>query len=272
MKSVVRKKRLNRRHREPILKRAANAAFKCAKVLVAVSILPSLAYGGYYLYGKLLTTEYLSVSSIEVTGVKRLSRDAVIELSGIRRGDNILSISVKGAEEGVRRNPWVERVSVSRRPPGSVRLEVRERSPLALVKMDGLYVMDESGVVFKRLEGEDSLDLPIVTGIREDVLSEEELQASLLELIQVLRTRKGFGIDDVSEIHVDPVYGFTVYTLEDGVMLSLGKGTFEEKLLAFERIKRSRGTLSGIEAMDLNNDREVVVRFYSDVVKGGGAI
>lgn len=272
MAKAVSRKRFNRRHREPLVKRAARTFLKSLKFLAAVSILPSLAYGGHYLYNRILTTGYLAVSSIEVRGLKRVARESVLELSGIREGENILSLSVKDAEEGVRKNPWVEHADVSRRLPGRVRVQVTERSPLALVKMDGLYVMDEKGVIFKRLEDADRLDLPIVTGIGAEVLSEEVFQAGLLELMHLLRTRKGFGSNDVSEIHVDPVYGFALYTLEDGVMLSLGVGRYEEKLRAFERIQKMRGGLSGIEAMDLNNDAVVIVRFYSDVVKEGGAI
>ncbi len=98
------------------------------------------------------------------------------------------------------------------------------------------------------------------------------MDADVLEIIRILDGRTGFGLRNVSEINVNPEYGLALYTLAEGVRLELGHGAFEEKLRAFEKVVRARGgSLQGIEAIDLNNGREVVVRFSGDVIKGGGA-
>jgi cell division septal protein FtsQ len=98
------------------------------------------------------------------------------------------------------------------------------------------------------------------------------VDAGVLELMRVLDGRTGFGLRNVSEINVDAEYGLTLYTLAEGVRLELGRGAFEEKLRAFEKVVRARGgSLEGIETINLNNDHEVVVRLSGDVIKGGGA-
>ena len=50
-----------------------------------------------------------------------------------------------------------------------------------------------------------------------------------------------FSMEDVSEIHYDKGYGFTLFTAQGGVPVKLGNGDFEEKLGALARIYRDLG-------------------------------
>ncbi|MBI5586923.1 MAG: FtsQ-type POTRA domain-containing protein [Deltaproteobacteria bacterium] len=266
-------KRRNRKLREPFLRRAGRVSGRFMKVLAVLALMPALAYGGWRGYKELTTTERLAIETINIAGAKRVSEDDIYDLAGIEEGENILSFKVSDVVDNIRRNPWIKEADVSRSLPSTVNIEVTEREPLALVKLDALYVMDASGVVFKRYSSEDGLDLPVVTGLTMDGLKEDSggLEDGLLKLIRTLRERKGFNLAMVSEIHVDRVYGLSVFTLDEGVRLELGMAEFEAKLASFEKILRSRGgSLAGIEAMDLNNYREVVVRFSANVVKEGG--
>lgn len=272
--NVSRKKTNNRRLREPLKVRAGRSAKKAVKIFVAAALLPAVAFGSWWLYKEVTTTEHLFVRDIKVEGIQKVSKEMVVELSGIQIGQNILSFDKDEAAESIRLNPWVETVEIDRSLPDVVTIEIKERLPIALVKLDELYVMDSSGVVFKKFSQEDNLDLPVVTGLTKDSLTGEDskgVQENLLRLISILSGRAGFNITQVSEINVDPAMGLSIYTLEDGVRLDVGLEDFEDKLASFEKVLRHRGgSLNGIEAMDLNDNREVVVRFTTNVVKEGG--
>ncbi|MBI5237169.1 MAG: FtsQ-type POTRA domain-containing protein [Deltaproteobacteria bacterium] len=267
------KQRRNRRLKEPFFRRARRFALKRFKMAVVIASLPALCYGGWRLYRELITTPYLDIQTINVAGVQRVTEEEVVELSGLSEGQNLLAFRGKDVIAGIKKNPWVEKAEVRRSLPDTVDIEITERQPLVLVKLDDLYVMDREGVVFKKASHEDDLDLPVVTGLTREGLKKDSkgLTEGLLELIRALKDRKGFNLARVSEIHVDPTFGLSVYTLDEGVRLELGVGGYEQKFASFEKILRSReGTLRGIEAMDLNNCREVVVRFNSNVAKEGG--
>lgn len=272
-KKPLKSRRRNRRHRDPLLKRAARALVRYTKAAAILAAVVALAYGGWRGYREITTTERLAIETIEVTGANRVSEDDVYDLAGIEEGDNIFSFRAGDVAERIERNPWIKEAYISRSLPSTVAIEVTEREPLVLIKLDSLYVMDTSGVVFKKYSVEDGLDLPVVTGLTMDGLKETtgELEAGLLELIRMLRGREGFSLAKVSEIHADRVFGLSVYTLDEGVKLDVGFKGFGPKLASFEKILMARGgSLSGIEAMDLTNHREVVVRFSANVVKEGG--
>lgn len=269
----------NRRRKEPFLVRARRVVVRTVKIAAVAVLVPTIVYASVLGYGWLKTTDMLSVEVIDVSGSKRVSAEDVVALAGITRGRNMLSFSSGAVEDNILRNAWISSAVVKRRPPHTIEIDVREREPLALVKMDGLFVMDVSGVIFKKYLSEDSLDLPVVTGLNMEGLNVEveeaavELEHELFTLMSVLKGRQGFNLGSVSEIHVDQVYGLTVYTLEGGVRLEVGTERFPEKIAAFEKILEARkGSLHGIEAMDLSNEHKVIVRFTSNVVKEGGVI
>lgn len=272
-KKPLKSKRINRRHREPFLRRAGRSLARFIKVAVVLAAGVAIAYGGWRGYKEITTTERLAIETIKIAGANRVSEEDIHDLAGIEEGDNILSFREGVVAGKIRRNPWIKDVDISRGLPSTVTIEVTEREPLALVKLDAMYVMDASGVVFKKYSPEDGLDLPVITGLSADGLRETtgELEEGLLELIRTLKGREGFNLAKVSEIHADRVFGLSVYTLDEGVRLDVGLQGFSPKLESFEKILKTRGgSLSGIEAMDLNNYREVVVRFSANVVKEGG--
>ncbi|MBI5885361.1 MAG: FtsQ-type POTRA domain-containing protein [Deltaproteobacteria bacterium] len=270
-------RRVNRRVRPPFLSRARAFMGRRGRMILVAAGVSAAGIGGYMGYCELMTSPYLAVTGITVDGAKRLSEDEIIAESGIEEGCNLFSFSAGDAAEAVKRLAWVVQAQVRRTGLDTVRIEIKEREPVALVRFerpgapDRLRIMDSAGVVFAEYSHEDALDLPVVTGVIEGWEGRDDggewSAPAVMRLIAFLKQRKGFNINDVSEIHADGVFGLTVYTLNDGVRLNVGTGGFEEKFAAFDRIVASRGgTLSGIEAMDLINPGEVVVKFTTNMV------
>jgi len=139
-----------------------------AAVLIAVSAV----WTGY---SKVMASERLRVGKVEVRGGHFLSEGEVRELLGPAVGENILNLDIEGLKARLRASPWVADATVSRTLPDSVRVEIRERVPLALAEMERLYLMDGDGALIDiygpRTAG---FDLPITAG----EISEVEVEAS----------------------------------------------------------------------------------------------
>ena len=86
-------------------------------------------------------------------------------------------------------HPWVRTVEVTRRFPSGVSVEVVEHVPAALAVLGDLYLVDEEGEPFKRLQPGDALDLPLVTGLdREGYLADEaQTRERFREALEVAR-------------------------------------------------------------------------------------
>ncbi|MFQ5427472.1 MAG: cell division protein FtsQ/DivIB [Thermodesulfobacteriota bacterium] len=270
-RALKKKKRSNRRRREPLLRRAAHRVAVVSKAAVTLVLVAFIGYGSWWLYGKVITTPELAVTRLSVKGALRTQPREIIRLAGISEGQNIYSFSASEAARSIGESPWVLKAAVKRRLPGTVRIEIKERLPVAIVQMDGLFVMDSDGTIFKKLASHERLDLPLVTGLSKEMVENNGvLMTSFMRLFTVLEKRKGFNLDSVSEIHCDAHYGFTLHTLNRGLMVELGNSNFEAGLQLFERVgAMNREVFRGAVAVDVRRAGEVLVRYDHDVAKKG---
>lgn len=114
---------------------------------VAVLVVVSVLAAGYVL----VFTSLLGVRSVEVSGVKRLTRAEVLRLADIPQRRAMLRIDTDEVEQRLVSLPEVRSVAVSRSWPSTIEVEIVERSPVAYFRAaDGIRLVDQFGVPFHR--------------------------------------------------------------------------------------------------------------------------
>lgn len=76
----------------------------------------------------------LDVDRVTVEGTSVLSQDEVIEASGVARGDQLVTVDLRGARAALAGTPMIASATVSREWPDTVRIVVVEERPLAAVR------------------------------------------------------------------------------------------------------------------------------------------
>src|SRR6185369_5049487 len=137
--------------------------------------------------------------------------------------------------------PWVETVHIRRYYPDGLSISITEREPLAIVNMGFIYYLDKNGTVFKVLNQGDRLDYPVVTGFSEEDMTNDpvgmrEALKATCELLKIVREKGAFILADVSEIHYDKGYGFTLFTASGALPLKVGSGDCTDKIERLARI------------------------------------
>ena len=186
-------------------------------------------------------------------------------LSGIKPGQDLLGVKLKGIGQLVATNPWVATAKVQRFFPGTVSITVTERQPIAVINMGILYYLDENGEPFKPLSQGDSLDYPVITGISEEELAtggtttKQALKAAS-ELISALKTQGTFILADISEIHYDRIKGFILYTTDGSTPIKIGSEKFGEKLQRFAKVYGDlKSQTSTVQLIDLDYADRIIV-------------
>src|SRR5204863_5650980 len=99
----------------------------------------------------------------------------------IALGQNVFDASPEEVRARLERHPWIAEAHVERRLPGTYRIEIRERRAIALLALGDVYLVAEDGAVFKRVEGDDPVDLPVITGVERDrFTSDRAFRTSIL--------------------------------------------------------------------------------------------
>ena len=225
-----------------------------------------LVVGSVLLIQVLLASDLFRVETIQVEGNKQVVRSDIVGLSDINSGDMTFDLDLNLIGRKISENPWIREAQVARIFPKQVVIRIEERQPRAIINLDYLYYLDERGEVFKVLGSGDSLDYPVVTGFDREELQQKDSQSgrqlrSIIALIEDLKQREIFGLDQVSEIHRETGGGICLYTYKSAVKIRLGRCDYQEKIDRLERLYvKLEKRLPVLDYIDLNVDERVIVR------------
>jgi cell division protein FtsQ len=254
--------------------RLRNRAVFVAKGMLGVMALVATSLAFIFLYDYFTQTPHFQVRRIVVTGMQRLSRQQVMQIAGVGRQTNILSVNLATTRKRLLADPWVAEATVSREIPSGLRMHIREEIPLALLDMGagGRFLVNPAGQVFKRWEDADNPALPRVQGLDPADLPVGGMPASeAFDAVMTLFRLAGekdspLPLSDIRHILMDREIGATVYTGENNRAVKLGFGRYREKCQALgrlmSRLRRDR-RLTRYTAIDLFDVNRIVVTLAS---------
>lgn len=188
------------------------------------------------------TSKTFALEVISVQGLQHISETDLIRLGGLSPGQNMFRLDMSGVEKAFASHPWVSSVRVKRRFPSTLTITVQEHVPAALAALGDLYVINEEGQPFKKLQTHDDLDLPVLTGFtREQYLAApEECAAQFRRAIAAGRAyaRSEPSAQPLSEVRLDP-NGLTL-VVGEGQEIVLNDTPSEQ---VFERLSRVKTEL-----------------------------
>ena len=231
---------------------------------LSLSVIAVLSAVLIYSTNFVLSSPYLQTGEVTVRGCKELTEKDVLALASIEPSQNLLVVKVADVEKRIKSNPWVKQVSVGREYPDRVVIEIHERKPVALLKQEAaFYLLDMEGVMFKKLETNDEMDLPILTGFYNNGKMDRPLLDKTLVLLQYLAAAKDFpNIKTVSEIHGHERLGLSLFT-NTGLCLLLGFDNYDNKFKRLPMIMADldrRNQKTGFMQIDLSDPVKVTVQ------------
>ena len=97
-----------------------------------------------------LYSPVFSIQSIDVIGQNKYSKDDIIKMSLISKGSNILKLNIFKTVEKIERDPYIESAKVQQRFPNKISITIKERKPIAVVPLMGLYIfIDKNGIALE---------------------------------------------------------------------------------------------------------------------------
>jgi len=230
------------------------------KVVAVLAVLAGAGWGGRWTVRHVVDSPRFQVKQIDIAATQHVRREELLVLSGVSLGDRLLSIDTDAVAARLATHPWVAAAQVKRHLPSVLHIEIVERRAAAAASLSGLYLVDENGRPFKRARMDEAEGLPVLTGIgREQYAKLPDASAAVfreaLALLDDYRVRP--GRPGLSEVSIDPRFGFTLILLEGGAEIRLGRGEYSKKLARFDQIleaveKEHLGGLSAVRVVNLD--------------------
>ena len=105
------------------------------------------------------------ITTVAINGRRQLSQDEVLAIGGINGRSSLLFLDAAAVRDRLKANPWIVDATVIKYYPGSLQIDIVERSAFALWQQNGkLSVIAEDGAVLEPYLTRRFVSLPLVVG------------------------------------------------------------------------------------------------------------
>ena len=205
-----------------------------------------------------LLSPVFAVKTIVISGNSRLTDEKITAASGIIEKKNIFLFRTSRAEEGVAALSFVEAVTIRRKFPSSVLIDITERKPAAQVSLsDSIYIIiDKNGRILDTTPEKLRYSIPTI----ENVTVEEFSIGDTLRIADETHYNIMFSIlheliENEMWTRTKRIYHIDSYRIEysDGIICDLEKGNdipYKIKFLKEAIAKIPEGQKGTIEFVD----------------------
>lgn len=241
MGEVIELKQVKKRRR-----RAGSFAWLWGVLLMIIML--ALGFG-------LAQSSLFNIRTIEVEGISHLTREEVVELSGLTLGEHIYAANIDKAQNMIASNFWVQQTEVRRKLPSTIVITVTERVPAAAITTaDGLYIVDSAGVLLMKQKLLDGLSVLAVSGIsnidKDTWLGTQIKNDALDDALALIRQMDEASAAVIAEIDVSDRQRIIAHTTY-GVDIYLGdKSDFVNKYALAMKILQNESQKGLVESVD----------------------
>lgn len=249
------------------LPRKAASRLKWAFVALLVLGLAGLAAAWTYRYGaKSWRFRLESRDDLEITGVANVPRAQVLEFFAGDIGHNVFSVPLEERKKQLEEIPWVESATVMRLLPNRLKVEVRERTPVAFVQIGSkISLIDSNGVIVELPSSKQKkYSFPVIGGMGDaEPLSTRAARMKIYNaLVRELDSEGGNYSARLSEVDLSDAddVKVTVADPAGAVLVHLGAGNFLARYQVYlAHVQEWRQQFQKLESVDLRYDRQVIV-------------
>jgi cell division protein FtsQ len=188
------------------------------------------------------TSPRFSIRTIQVQGNVHRSPEDIARLGALVPGHNIFATDLEVARSGILEDPWIESVTLRRRLPSTVSVEIVEREAHAFVAVGpDIYLSTRQGELFKKPEPGDPQDLPVITGTRPEEVARDRAAAlamikRALDLLSEYERTAPAKTLAPQEVHLEDDGGLVLVVGKDAMELRLGRGPYRQSLEQASRV------------------------------------
>jgi cell division protein FtsQ len=211
--------------------------FILIKMILFFLVLGGLSLALISGYQFLSTSPYFRLQNVVIAGVGDNVKHEVLTLSGLTARESLLSLDTVRIRKNIEKHAWIKSVSMKRRFPHTLCIDVENEEAIALVLLDRLRLMSKEGIIFKDVEKGDPVDLPVITGLSTDSSNNSEHLARVTSFLTTYSSMNVLlPVQQLSEVHVEKDGALSVYFNKLPFKVSFGRDDFVRKIDSLQHI------------------------------------
>jgi cell division protein FtsQ len=207
-----------------------------------------------------------TLRKVLIYGNRHLGYVQVVELAGLRGGENLLTLDLEGVYENLHSSAWIRSVSMRKELPDTLVIRLEESRPVALLQSaEGLFVVDSEGLLLERVSEAPVYFLPVIVHQGADGSEEFSEAVKLASVINDIKEARAVELVEIAGLE-DGSRNMVVRL--DGVDIRVGEGSYREKLLRYFELSREIGRRNiNVDYIDLRFANRVVVKPLEEAIQ-----
>jgi cell division protein FtsQ len=207
-----------------------------------------------------------SSDDLEINGLTNVTRSQVIEVMGEDIGRNIFFVPLSQRKTQLEQIPWVESASVMRFVPNRLRIEIRERTPVAFARLGSkISLIDASGALMDLpVTGKKRFSFPVILGM--NLGEPQSTRAARMkiynQLVSELDSSGAHYSQNLSEADLSDPDDVKVMASDPGgeVLVHLGNSDFLDRFKIYVgHVQEWRQQFARLDSVDLRYEHQIVV-------------
>lgn len=229
-------------------------------------VLTSIALWAWY---SAQSDSRFAVRNVEVSGATHTSREALEAVTSAFVGVNLFKIDIARVQAELRALPWVSHIEIEKKLPDTLRIQVTERTPCALVQSAGtLRYADANGAAFAPLApATGDPDLPLVLANNPADIR------SCVQLIHDLHRRDPLLYSRIAEVRAIAPHAFALFDRDLGTVVYADAENLSAKWRTLYAVANAeRFDRGGIEYADLRFADRIILKPVHPITTSAAAI
>jgi len=250
--------------RGPLPSKTAARLLRAASAAAAIAAAALASTAVFHHWARSARVRLDSSSTIEVAGLGNVTRAQVMEVMGADIGRNVFFIPLGERQKQLEQIPWVESASIMRFEPNLIKIQIRERTPVAFARAGSKVMLVDGGGVLMDLAGRKKFSFPVIIGMPsgEPLSARAARMKTYRELIRELDSGGAHYSEDLSEVDLSDAEDVKVLTNdpEGEVLVHLGSSDYLDRFRIYvAHLREWRQQFRKLESVDLRYDRQIIV-------------
>lgn len=219
--------------------------------------------------------EHVAARQVRIEGINILSRDDVLKLMHLPQQVKMYNLDLTVLQKNILANAYVKSVTVKRDAPSTLRVEIEERKPSALLTIknqEKTYYMDEEGVILPYSVTQETYDIPVISGIdfadtiQPGIRIDNNDIQTALDIIRASHAINEELSHKISEIQLNNGHDIILYSFENGIPIIFGRGDVAKKMINLNEFWQrvvNTGDAKNIRYIDLRFEDQIIISNYS---------
>lgn len=262
-KELIDERKTNKKNRK-VQSKIRKTKIKLIKKIFTFLFFCVLLIGGFTYF---LISPVFNIKYIEVINNQNITKEQIINSSGITVNNNMFKISIKEAENKLLENSYIESVDITRKPFDKIQIDIKERIATLMLEYGNSYVyINNQGYILEISTLK--LQAPILAGyvtpldqiVPGNRLNKEDLER-LKVVLNIMESANTNGIDNlISKIDIKSKKDFILTIESEDKIVYLGEclDLSTQMLFVREMLEREKGIEGEFFVnMDLNTSNPV---------------